>query len=238
MLGSTYGGGVGAMLADILGGGLYNPQVANALLAAMQPGIERGLVSTEQAFGAEGARFSSSAQIGVGDYESQAVLGENQTLANLYLNDQQMQLSLLENILPTVHAEQVNREKSGVLDDILGAGEIAAGVGLTLVTGGVGQLGGAYLIGQGANTIVQGNSSGSSGGGSGGIPNISLPTNMTGTAGLGNSQQGNIPPVGDDSTLINDLQNQWLSSSAGSTVGGASTSGGEESLMGLLGIAE
>lgn len=109
----AYGDGPGQMLYDMISKGMFNPQVAQAMIAAMQPAIERGLSSTEAAFGAEGARFSSSAQIGVGDYESQAVLGENQVLANMYQQDQMAQLNLLENMMPTLHQEVVDSKKSG-----------------------------------------------------------------------------------------------------------------------------
>jgi hypothetical protein len=215
---NDYGAGPGAMLFQILSQGLFNPQVAQQLINAMQPQIERGLQSTTAAFGAEGARFSSSAQIGVGDYESQAVLGENQVLANMYQNDQMAQLSLLNNILPTINKEQDNSQSSGLASDIIGGLEIAGGIGLTALTGGIGAIGGIPLIASGAKTIAGANSSSGSGGGGG---NMAMPSAVPLTLpNTGSSSTGSPVPVGNDTSLINDLMNQWLGQSAGATVGG------------------
>lgn len=127
-LGNDFGAGVGNLLASIFQNGLYNPQVADALIAAMQPQIERGLNSTEAAFGAEGARFGSAAAIGIGDYESQAVLGENQVLAGVYQQDQMAQLNLLENILPTVNKEQDNSQGTSWWQSLLSGGVFGSAV--------------------------------------------------------------------------------------------------------------
>lgn len=200
---NDYGQGAGQMMFNMLTQGMFNPQVAKALIAAMQPQIERGLASTEAAFGAEGARFSSSAQIGVGDYESQAVLGENQVLANMYLQDQTMQLNLLENILPTIHQEQADSQK-GWLGTLLQ------------------QFDWAEQTSPGPP--------GSSKGGGGAMPSPSntAPVPSSGASAIqlpGDSFQGGPAAIqSGTSSYFNDayLQN-LLSSSAGSQVGGVSS---------------
>lgn len=138
----AYGDGPGQMLYQMMTQGLFNPQVAQAMIAAMQPQINRGLTSVESAFGAEGARFSSSAQIGVGDYESQAVLGENQVLANMYQQDQTEQLQLLESMMPTLHQEVADNSGNGWLSWLLGGSTFASAAGITPKSGAVSGAGG------------------------------------------------------------------------------------------------
>src|SRR5258708_7153970 len=110
---NDYGKGIGDMLYNILNGGLFNSKVADAFMNAIQPAYNRGIASVQQSFGAEGARFGSSAALGIGDFASQFTLNEQQTMAQMYMQAQQEQLSLLENILPTVHAEQADSQ-SGI----------------------------------------------------------------------------------------------------------------------------
>lgn len=117
-LGKAYGVGTGQMLYSILNGGLFNPQVASSFLNAMQPGIAQGQSNISNAFGAEGSRFGSAEAYGLGQYNSQVNLNEQQTLANMFQNAQQEQLGLLNNILPTLHAERANA--GGFWGDIAG----------------------------------------------------------------------------------------------------------------------
>lgn len=221
----AYGAGTGDMLAQMLTQGLFNPQVAQALIAAMQPNIERGLVSTEGAFAGEGARFSSSAQIGVGDYESQATLGENQILANMYQQDQAEQLQLLESVMPTLHQERAD-SGGGVLGDILGGLEVAGGIAAAPFTGGL-SLG---LVGSGIGTIAGANSSGNKASSSGGMGSIGGLGSMmqqaslaqqygTGTTGVNGA---GVTGVNSFASMFPEIQ-QWdqnsLSATAGSDLG-------------------
>ena len=183
----AYGAGTGDMLAQMLTQGLFNPQVAQALIAAMQPNIERGLVGTEGAFAGEGARFSSSAQIGVGDYESQATLGENQILANMYQQDQAEQLQLLESVMPTLHQERAD-SGGGVLGDVLGGLEIAGGVAAAPFTGGL-SLG---LIPSGVKTITGANSSSNNASSSSGMGSIGGLGSIMQQAQLAQQQQATL----------------------------------------------
>lgn len=209
---NDYGKGVGQQIYDMLSKGMFNPQVAKAMIDAMQPNINRGRSAVESAFGAAGARFSSAAAIGVGDYESQAVLGENQVLANMYQNAQTEQLNLLENILPTVHQEQADSQSSGILGDILGGLEIIGGVALTAATAGLAAPAGATLISGGVGTIAGANKSGGGGGGSP-IP-LSLPTGSPMPTGPYNG--GSSSPV--DWAAF--MQQDKLATSAANAVGG------------------
>ena len=219
-LDATYGVGQGTLIANMLTQGLFNPQVAQALINAMQPNIERGLVSTEGAFAGEGARFSSSAQIGVGDYESQATLGENQVLANLFTQDQQMQLNLLEQTNPAVQQTIANENSGGWLNDLLGGLEIAGGIALTVATGGAAALGGAALETSGVSSILAGNHdpTANTSGMSGQLAQIqqalaaqsnqqvsSIPTSSTGTQQVNGINLGNLEEINASASAGADL---------------------------------
>lgn len=133
MLGKAYGKGTGQLLGNILSGGLYNPQVAAAMLNAQQPGIARGEAGIEGAFGDAGARFSSAAALGLGDFESQVQLNQQQTLAQMFEQSQGQELSLLTGVLPTLHQEQA--DKGSWLNDLLGGLETAGGVASAFIPG-------------------------------------------------------------------------------------------------------
>src|SRR5271154_1302068 len=133
-LSNAFGSGTAGLLWNVLQGGLFNPQVASAYLGAMQPGINQGEASINQAFGAEGSRFGSAEALGLGNYLSQVNLNEQQTLAVLFQSSQQEEVSLLNNILPTLHDEKAN--SGGLLSDILGGLEAAGGIALTAASGG------------------------------------------------------------------------------------------------------
>lgn len=183
MLGRAYGKGTGAVLGDLLSGGLYNPQVAAAFLNAQQPGIARGEAGILGAFGNAGARYSSAAALGLGDYESQVQLNQQQTLAQLYQNAQLQELGLLQGLLPTIHQERA--DEGGWLNKALGAAEMIGGAALLPFSGGLS----AGLIAGGARTLAGG---GGGGGGGYGASPFMLPGMMgnTGTFGA-NAPMGN-----------------------------------------------
>jgi hypothetical protein len=178
MLGKAYGKGTGAILGDLLSGQLFNPQVVAAFLNAQQPGIARGEAAITGAFGDAGARFSSAAALGLGDYESQVQLNQQQTLAQMYENAQQQELSLLTGLLPTIHQERA--DQGGLLNKILGGAEVAGGAALLPFSGGAS----AGLIGSGLKTLA----GGSGGGGSASpmmFPGMPGMGGNTGTFGMG-----------------------------------------------------
>ena len=133
-LGTAFGKGPGQLLGNILSGGLYNPQVAAAFLNAQQPGIARGEAGVLGAFGDAGARFSSAAALGLGDFESQVQLNQQQTLAQLFEQSQNQELSLLQGLLPTLHQERA--DEGGTFNKILGGLETVAGAALLPFSGG------------------------------------------------------------------------------------------------------
>lgn len=227
-LDSAYGEGVGHSIDAILTKGLFNPQVAAAYMNAMQPAYNQGIATQEQAFGAEGARFGSAAALGIGNYTSQFDLNEQQTMATMYMQAQQEQLSMLEGILPTMHAEAAN---GGIWGDVVGGLEMVGGAAIDVAsvvgapfTGGMSLMGlgaGSSLMASGANELVQNNSgSGSGSGGYSGTPQATTNpfgiSGMGGTTGVGPYNSGSYNPI--------DWSNYWdvqQEASAGQAVGGA-----------------
>lgn len=89
-------GGIAALLAEFLMSGAgFNPQVANALVAALQPQFQRGEESLIEQFSATGNRFGSPAAIGLGDYAAQTNLDVGKIFADLYEQSVQDYLGVL-----------------------------------------------------------------------------------------------------------------------------------------------
>jgi hypothetical protein len=214
MLGKAYGQGTGQLLGNMITQGLFSPEVAQALMNAMEPTIARGYNDVLGAFGSEGARFSSAAAIGAGDYMSQARLGQTAQLAQLFQTDQAEQLNLLQSVLPSIQKERAN-SGGGLLSDILGGLEIAGGALAAPFSGGA-SLG---LLTSGISTIAGGNMGGGSGGGA-------TPTSPLNS--LFNQPMNSVPSVPSSMTSqlssplsTSSLTDLNLSASAGSLVGGA-----------------
>jgi hypothetical protein len=221
-LGKAYGKGPGQAIYNILSEGLFNPQEAAAFLNAMQPSIHQGEASVLNAFGAEGSRFGSAAALGLGNYESQVNLNEQQTLASMYMQAQQDQLQLLEGVLPTLHGEKAN--SGGWIHDLIGGLEIAGGVLAAPFTGGAS----LPLVGMGAQQLGQGLAPGNNVGGG----NSFGPLPSFGTGGF-----SNMAPFGSNPTAQGNFVDQWMlneqSQSAAADLGGASTAG-TSSIPGFL----
>jgi hypothetical protein len=84
-LNKTYGEGTASAIMNFLSSGAgFNQDAVNNLLAALQPGIERGTESLMEQFSTSGNRFGSGAQIGLADYLSQVNLNEGQIEAQMY----------------------------------------------------------------------------------------------------------------------------------------------------------
>jgi hypothetical protein len=224
MLGRAYGKGTGQLLGNLLSGQLYNPQVAAAFLNAQQPGIARGEAGILGAFGNAGARFSSAAALGMGDYESQVQLNQQQTLAQMYEQAQNQELSVLSGVLPTIQQERAN--EGGWLDTILGAVETAGGVAIDAAT--MGTAGNSLIVG-GVNTMAHGHGTPQGGGGGGpafnpyGVNPYQLPGFGGNTGTFGN----NAPFYNPNTGSVTDPQVQptygtpnFMQGSAGSVVGG------------------
>jgi hypothetical protein len=213
----AYGKGTGASLFQMLTAGQFNPQTASAFLNAMQPGVARGESSLLNAFGAEGSRFGSAAGLGLGDYESQVNLNEQQTLASLYMNAQQEQLSLLSGILPTLHQEEAD-SGGGIFGDILGGLEIAGGIAMEFVPGL--QVPGAGLISGGVGTLSGSNKG--SGGSKTSAPTMQMPQYGNGNYDIG--KLGGTPPFLATQQSERDFWETYdlnqLTASAGDILGG------------------
>lgn len=78
-------GDIANLLAGFLQSGAgFNPQVAEALINAMGPSIERGTENISEQFSAMGNRFGSPAAIGLGDFQSQVNLNIGEIFSQLY----------------------------------------------------------------------------------------------------------------------------------------------------------
>jgi hypothetical protein len=89
-------GGIAALLGQFLKSGAgFNPQVAQALINAMQPQIERGTENIVEQFSAMGNRFGSPAATGLADFEGQVQLDIGQIFAQLYEQSVTNYLSVL-----------------------------------------------------------------------------------------------------------------------------------------------
>jgi hypothetical protein len=211
----AYGKGTGDLLFNMMTKGLFNPQVAQALISAMQPARARGLNDIQNMFGDAGARFSSAAAIGAGDFESQFALGENQILAQLFQHAQDQELGILTNTLPTLHKEEAN-QGGGFFSKLLPILETAAGAALEFVPGGQGL--GTALLGGGLGGLGIGGKGGSGGGESGSSGDIASQIGALIHGGSGGNL-GDIQSTGpiDDSTL----QSIIFGQSAANALGGS-----------------
>jgi hypothetical protein len=204
-MGRAYGKGTGQLLGDVFANGLFNPQVAAAMLNAQAPGIARGEAGIQGAFADAGARFSSASALGMGDFESQVQLNQQQTLAQMFEQAQGEQLSLLQSVLPTLNKEQANHG-GGLLDDIVGgletiggfaAAPFTGGASLSLASGGLSTL--MQGLGGGGNPQASGISPGGGGSGSNifsGLTSLfSPPTpNLSGVS-MGGDATGNMSAI-------------------------------------------
>jgi hypothetical protein len=215
-LGKAYGQGAGQLLGNMLTQGLYNPEVAAAYLNAMQPGIQQGNASVLNAFGDEGSRFGSAAALGEGNYQAQANLNEQQTLAGLFENAQQEQVGLLESVLPTLHAERA--DSGGWVDDLVGGLEVAGGVALDVATAGAATPISAGLIGAGASEINAGvNSATHTGASTPQIPSAFIPTSTTNTTNPSTTYPNSAAAI----AAMNDWNQYNITANAGTAVGGS-----------------
>ena len=128
-----YPSAIGGLLAAFIANGAgYNPQVAQSLLAALQPGIERGQANIMEQFGAEGLGSSSAAAIGLGDFMSQATLDEGQILSNLYEQSVQNYMQVL------LSGKEQPSQLGGIGALLGGAGSLAKSLGQLIPSGGSG----------------------------------------------------------------------------------------------------
>jgi hypothetical protein len=121
-LDNMFGKGVGAALAQFLGGGAgYNPAIGTALINQMAPQEERTRNQILESFGASGGRYSSPAAIGLADYESSYSLGQQGILANLANQATDRYSNLFGGLIDTAYLTQANKLSPwNIISGILG----------------------------------------------------------------------------------------------------------------------
>ena len=126
--------GIAGLISQFLGSGAgYNSGVANALIAQLQPSIERGTENIAEQFSAIGNRFGSPAAVGMGDYMSQVNLNIGELLSNLYESSVQNYLSVLMGVNKP---KQQSPGPLGMLSQLLGPISGAAGAASAAGVGG------------------------------------------------------------------------------------------------------
>ena len=153
---STFGEGEGNALYNFLAHGAgYNPNVGNALIAQMQPNIERGMANLQEMYGSTG-NYGSPSALAEGDYMSQATLGENSILANLYNDAVNRYYGVISGAMPYASGAASNQggvlgSLGGILGSIPGIGSAVQGLGPLL--SGIFGSGGSGAIGQTATQL-------------------------------------------------------------------------------------
>lgn len=123
--------GIGYLLSQFLAGGAgFSPQVAQAMLAALQPGVQRGEANILEQFGSQGMRTGSSAAIGLGDFMSQVTLDEGQILSQMYEQSVQNYMDVL-----LAGRKQGGSKLAGVGSLIGGIGSLVGGLSKTGIFG-------------------------------------------------------------------------------------------------------
>lgn len=116
-------GPLGPFLLDLIKTGGYNPQVFQALVAQLQPEIQRGVATIGANTGASGTRFGSGYDLALGDYLSQVNLQEQGLAAGLYEQAVQTSAGALESALNPL--AQFTSNKGGfttaLLSSLIGA---------------------------------------------------------------------------------------------------------------------
>lgn len=91
-----YSAGVAGMLYNFIQSGAgFNPAVAEALIAAQQPGVEAGRNDILEQFGSRGLRGGSPAALGLSDYLAGVQLNQGQIWAGLYQQSVQNYMNVL-----------------------------------------------------------------------------------------------------------------------------------------------
>lgn len=94
---SGYRGGVGTALSQFLQSGAgFNPAVAQAMIAALQPQFAKGQANLMEQFGAQGLAGGSPAALGMGDYMAQENLDVGTLLSGMYEQSIQNYMGVLE----------------------------------------------------------------------------------------------------------------------------------------------
>lgn len=132
-------GAADLLTAFLKNGAGFNPEVANALIASMQPQVERGTASILEQFGSMGLRGGTPAAVGLGDFLGQVNLNEGQIFAQLYEQSVQNYMNVL------MGAKKPTTNTMAGLGSLMGgAGQLGQGIGSIIgASGGAAAAGGA-----------------------------------------------------------------------------------------------
>jgi hypothetical protein len=144
-----YPSAVAAALAGFIGSGSgFSPAVMQALMASLQPQVNRGEADIMEQFGSQGLGQGSSAAIGMGDYLSQVNLNEQQIASQMYEQSIQNTMSILT-------GAKKQQQPSGIGALLGGAGGLLSGLSdLGLNIGGGGGSGNSTAGGGGDLTAL------------------------------------------------------------------------------------
>ncbi len=140
-----YGRQGASAIANFLAGGAgFNPEVAQSLIAAMQPQIASGQANLLEQFSSMGLRGGSPAALGLAGYNAQTNLGVGEIFSQMYEQSVQNYINTLLNVT----TPQKGGGFLGGLGSLLGGLGGGQGIGSLLGTLGIG--GGAAAAGGGA----------------------------------------------------------------------------------------
>lgn len=124
-LNKTFGAGLGTAIYNFLAGGAgFNQDAINNMLAAMQPGFNQANENLVTQFGSTGNRFSSGAQIGLADQQSQQILSEGQLESQMY---EQSVNDFIETLMGSAQLTANRKAQPTFLDQLLSGAQQAAG---------------------------------------------------------------------------------------------------------------
>lgn len=105
-----FGNGIGGALTQFLNSGAgFNPQVIQALINQALPLEAKGSSRLMQQFGSTGNAYSSTAAIGLGDFEAQFDANLTAQIAQVYEQSVQNYINILENMLPGAQKGQAEK---------------------------------------------------------------------------------------------------------------------------------
>ena len=130
-LNNILGNGLGSTISSWLQNGAgFNPAIAQALIAQMNPQIAQGRANIMSEFGAAGAGDSSAAALGLSNYDAQSALNQNSILAQLFSQASQTENSDLMGLSQLGEQAASSGGFWGNLGSILGGvGSLAMGLG-------------------------------------------------------------------------------------------------------------
>lgn len=126
-----FSAGIAGEIANFLKSGAgFNPAVAQAMIAAMQPGVQRKEADIMEQFSNMGLRSGSPASTALGDFLSQEQLNEGQIWASMYEQSVQNYLNVLlagKGPAPQNSFQNINQWLNTMANMVHGAGGVQSG---------------------------------------------------------------------------------------------------------------